>query len=75
MGDLNCDLFITHNNKLIDTMDLYILRNIIVKPKRVADHSNTLLDPLEVSDYLTSLIRMFYMFLIVKVITTLSLRL
>lgn len=44
MGDLNCGLFKTHNNKLIDTMDLYILRNIIVKPKRVADHSNTLLD-------------------------------
>jgi hypothetical protein len=32
LGDLNSDLFITNNNKLIETMMLLSLANIISKP-------------------------------------------
>jgi hypothetical protein len=44
-GDLNSDLFTSHNNKLIDTMNLFNLTNVIEKPTRVTEHSSTLLDP------------------------------
>ena len=30
-GDLNSDLFILHNNKLVDTINMYNLRNVIKK--------------------------------------------
>jgi hypothetical protein len=39
-----------NNNKLIDTMRLFNLKNVIDKPTRVTDHSRTLLDPIIVSD-------------------------
>jgi hypothetical protein len=45
LGDLNSDLFIANNNKLIETMMLFNLVNIISKPTRITAHSNTLLDP------------------------------
>jgi hypothetical protein len=39
-----------NNNKLIDTMRLFSLKNVIAKPTRVTNHSRTLLDPIIVSD-------------------------
>jgi hypothetical protein len=42
LGDLNSDLFIANNNKLIETMMLFNLVNIISKPTRITAHSNTL---------------------------------
>jgi hypothetical protein len=35
LGDLNSDLFIANNNKLIETMMLFNLVNIISKPTRI----------------------------------------
>jgi hypothetical protein len=49
-GDLNSDLFSSPNNKLIDTMNLFNLTNFIEKPTRITEHSNTLLDPIIISD-------------------------
>ena len=49
-GDLNSDLFISHNNKLIDTIDLFNFANVIEKPTRVTEHSSTLLDPIIISE-------------------------
>jgi hypothetical protein len=49
-GDLNSDLFTSHNNKLIDTMNLFNLTNIIEKPTRVTEHNSTLFDPIIISD-------------------------
>ena len=51
-GDLNSDLLISNNNKLIDTLNLFNLNNVIEKPTRVTDHSCTLLDPIIISDAL-----------------------
>jgi hypothetical protein len=39
-----------NNNKLIDTMRLFSLKNVIEKPTRVTNHSKTLLDHIIVSD-------------------------
>ena len=50
LGDLNSDLFIANNNKLIETMMLLNLANIISKPTGITAHSNTLLDPIIISD-------------------------
>ena len=50
LGDLNSDLFIANNNKLIETMMLFNLINIISKPTRITAHSNTLLDSIIISD-------------------------
>jgi hypothetical protein len=49
-GDLNSDLMSLNHNKLIDTMRLFSLKNVIEKPTRVTNHSKTLLDPIIVSD-------------------------
>ena len=49
-GDLNSDLFSSRNNKLIDTMNLFNLTNVIEKPTRITEHSSTLLDPIIISD-------------------------
>jgi hypothetical protein len=51
-GDLNSDLFTSHNNKLIDTINLSNLTNVIEKPTRVTEHSSTLLDPIIISDFI-----------------------
>ena len=50
LGDFNSDLFIANNNKLIESMMLFNLVNIISKPTRSTAHSNTLLDPIIISD-------------------------
>ena len=50
LGDFNSDLFIANNNKLIETMMLFSLVNIISKPTRITEHSNNLLDPIIISD-------------------------
>ena len=49
-GDLNSNLFSSRNNKLIDTMNLLNLTNVIEKPTRITEHSSTLLDPIIISD-------------------------
>ena len=51
-GDLNSDLFNTYNNKLVDTMNLFNLVNVIDKPTRVTERTSTLLDPILLSDNL-----------------------
>jgi hypothetical protein len=59
-GDLNSDLFTSHNNKLIDTINLSNLTNVIEKPTRVTEHSSTLLDPIIICDSIyIILFRMF----------------
>ena len=50
LGDFNSDLSIANNNTLIETMMMFNLVNIISKPTRTTDHSNTLLDPIIISD-------------------------
>ena len=50
LGDLNSDLFIANNNKLKETMMLLNLAYIISKPTRIAAHSNTVFDPIIISD-------------------------
>jgi hypothetical protein len=50
LGGLNSNLFIANNNKLIETMMLFNLINIISKPTRITAHSNTLLDSIIISD-------------------------
>jgi hypothetical protein len=40
LGDLNSNLFIANNNKLIETMMLFNLVNIISKPTRITAHTN-----------------------------------
>jgi hypothetical protein len=50
LDDLNSDLFIANNNKLIETMMLFNLVNIISKPTRITAHSNTLLDLIIISN-------------------------
>jgi hypothetical protein len=40
LGDLNSNLFIANNNKLIETMMLFNLVNIISKPTRITAHKN-----------------------------------
>jgi hypothetical protein len=50
LGGLNSDLFIANNNKLIETMMLFNLANIISKPTGITAHSNTLFDPIIISD-------------------------
>ena len=49
-GDLKSDLFSSRNNKLIDTMNLFNLTNVIEKPTRITEHSSTLLDPIIIND-------------------------
>ena len=49
-GDMNCDLNKVNNNKLIDTMTLFNLTNVIDKPTRVTPQISTLLDPIIISD-------------------------
>jgi hypothetical protein len=50
LGDVNSDLSIANNNTLIETMMMFNLVNIISKTTRITDHSNTLLDPIIISD-------------------------
>ena len=50
LGDLNSDLFIANNNKLIETMMLFNLTIMISKSTRITAHRNTLLDPIIISD-------------------------
>ena len=50
LGDSNSDLIIANNNTLIETMMMFNFVNIISKPSRIIDHSNTLLHPIIISD-------------------------
>jgi hypothetical protein len=54
LGDFNSDLLIANNNTLIETMMMFNLFNIISKTTRITDHSNTLLDPIIISDTMNS---------------------
>ena len=66
-GDLNSDLMSLNNNKLIDLMRLFDLKNVIEKPTRVTNHSITLFDPIIVSDTIMYFL-MFLNYLIILVI-------
>ena len=50
LGDFNSNLSIANNNTLVETMMMFNLVNIISKTTRITDHSNTLLDPIIISD-------------------------
>ena len=50
VGDLNSNLLCTNNNKLVDLMNIFNLRNVIDKPTRITENCRTLLDPIILSD-------------------------
>ena len=50
LSDFNSDLSIANTNTLIETMMMFNLVNIISKTTRITDNSNTLLDPIFISD-------------------------
>lgn len=52
-GDLNTDLLVRENNRLLDTMNLFNLTNVIKKATRVTDQRRSLLDPILISDTLS----------------------
>jgi hypothetical protein len=54
-GDTNSDLFNTQNNKLSEIMTLFNFKNVINKPTRITAHSSTLLDPIIISDTMSSI--------------------
>ena len=53
VGDLNSDLFVRENNRLLDTINLFNLTNVIKKATRVTDQRRSLLDPILISDTLS----------------------
>jgi hypothetical protein len=55
VGDLNSNLFCVSNNNLVDIMNIFVFKNVIDKPIRVTENSNTLLDPIILSDSLNSI--------------------
>ena len=54
-GDTNSDLFNTQNNKLSEIMTLFNFKKVINKPTRITAHSSTLLDPIIISDTMSSI--------------------
>jgi hypothetical protein len=51
-GDLNSNLLCSNNNKLIDLVNIFNLKNVIDKPTRISGNTSTLLDPIILSDIL-----------------------
>ena len=51
-GDLNSTLLCSKNNKLIDLVNICILKNVSNKPTRISGNTNTSLDPIILSDTL-----------------------
>ena len=50
LGDFNSDLSIANNNTLVETIMMFNLVNIISKTTRITNQSNTLLNPIIISD-------------------------
>jgi hypothetical protein len=48
--NINSDLSIANNNTLVETMMMFNLVNIISKTTRITNQSNTLLNPIIISD-------------------------
>ena len=51
-GDLNSNLLCSNNNKFIDLVNIFNLKNVIDKPTRISGNASTLLDPIILSDTL-----------------------
>jgi hypothetical protein len=51
-GDLNSNLLCSNNDKLIDLVNIFNLKNVIDKPTRINGNTSTLLDPIILSDTL-----------------------
>ena len=51
-GDLNSNLLCSNNNKLIDLVNIFNLKNVIDKPTRISGNTSTLLDLIILSDTL-----------------------
>ena len=51
-GDLNSNLLCSNNNKVIDLVNIFNLKNVIDKPTRKSGNTSTLLDPIILSDTL-----------------------
>ena len=51
-GDLNSNLLCSNNNKFIDLVNIFNLKNVIDKPTRISGNTSTLLDPIILSDIL-----------------------
>ena len=51
-GDLNSNLLCSNNDKLIDLVNIFNLKNVIDKPTRIIGNTSTLLDPIILSDTL-----------------------
>jgi hypothetical protein len=51
-GDLNSNLLCSNNNKLIDLVNIFNLKNVIDKPTKISGNTSTLLDPIILSDTL-----------------------
>jgi hypothetical protein len=54
-GDMKSDLFNTQNNKLSEIMTLFNFKNVINKPTIITAHISTLLDPIIISDTMSSI--------------------
>jgi hypothetical protein len=54
-GDTNSDLFNAQNNKLSEIMTFFNFKNVINKPTRITAHSSTILDPIIISDAMSSI--------------------
>ena len=51
-GDLNSNILCSNNNKLIDLVNIFNLKNVIDKPNRISGNTSTLLDPIILSNTL-----------------------
>jgi hypothetical protein len=45
-GDLNSNILCSNNNKLIDLVNIFNLKNVIDKPTRISGNTSTFLDPI-----------------------------
>jgi hypothetical protein len=54
-GDMKSDLFNTQNSKLSEIMTLLNFKNVINKPTRITAHISTLLDPIIISDTMSTI--------------------
>jgi hypothetical protein len=54
-GDMKSDFFNTQNNKLSEIMTFLNFKNIINKPTKITAHISILLDPIKISDTMSSI--------------------
>jgi hypothetical protein len=55
---MNSNLLCSNNNKLIDLVNIFNLKNVIDKPTRISGNTSTLLDPIILSDTLNKAINL-----------------